>query len=778
MIQKIENIRSIGIYDDYTASGDVTLKKFNMIYAENGAGKTTLASILRSLASNETALIGKRKRIDTHNEPLVCIKKDDGTQYKFSEGKWNHDESNIEVFDSFFVNDNIYSGMEITSDNRKHLYKFIIGNTGVAINCKIERVKQFIDKKNDEKNILVSELSAYSKGMPIDNFMELPKDNTIDYQIEQKDEELKAASNNEILLSHSKMPDPPAFIFNIDLDKVIIALEKSINTISKGYINQVTTHVQHLEANGLTNAQAWLSQGNIVAKKNNVCPFCGQLLDKARKVIEGYNQYFNDEYTQLKEDINNILEDINKYNVALEISSIQNFHEKLTVEFNFWKSYIKNLSAVPILIDNISCFERHFSDVEKLIESKKNDPLNNNNNNTNTVQELKKDIDEITKYMTDVNLYKSYFTNTVEVFKQNLRPKETIEQELKYLSLQKIRHTQYVDSHCILYSITKNQISRLQDIITKLRQQQKNATDAYFQSYGNKTNYYLNDVFGTKFKITNIHDAGYKGKAKDPTIDFALTFNNKMLFLDTDDNLSVKYTLSEGDKNTIAFSFFLAKLDHYNNTELANKIIVFDDPLTSLDMNRRNTTVNQLVKYKDLCQQEIVLSHNLYFLLELNNRKKIGKNEKKVLQIVNENGTSKIIEYALREKLYTEYVKNIRAMNAFLTNPIEENKEGAINAIRLSLEVFLKFKYGMYLSDFDETFGKIIHILDTDNNCHFIDSNKVQVIKDLNELCDISWRIHHASPEESAERSEVDITLNELYNIYVPKTLELLNSRL
>lgn len=42
ILSKIQKIRSIGNYDDYQATGDVALKKFNIFYAENGAEKKSL----------------------------------------------------------------------------------------------------------------------------------------------------------------------------------------------------------------------------------------------------------------------------------------------------------------------------------------------------------------------------------------------------------------------------------------------------------------------------------------------------------------------------------------------------------------------------------------------------------------------------------------------------------------------------------------------------------------------------------------------------------------
>ena len=125
-------------------------------------------------------------------------------------------------------------------------------------------------------------------------------------------------------------------------------------------------------------------------------------------------------------------------------------------------------------------------------------------------------------------------------------------------------------------------------------------------------NNYLQNVFCTDFRIENIKDGGYRGRSRDASLTYSLTFKGKPLSLDTDDNLSFKNTLSEGDKNTIAFSLFLAKLDKYSEEELKDKIIVFDDPLTSLDLNRRNATINELVKMYQKTKQTLVLSCLLY----------------------------------------------------------------------------------------------------------------------------------------------------------------------
>ena len=132
MIQKIEKIKNIGNYEDYTASGDVALKKMNLIYGENGAGKTTLARILHSLSVNDSSVILLHKRINSTTQTEVCIKDENG-QFIFNGTKWNRNIPNIAVFDAHFVSENVYTGFQINSNHRKHLYKFVLGNTGVRL---------------------------------------------------------------------------------------------------------------------------------------------------------------------------------------------------------------------------------------------------------------------------------------------------------------------------------------------------------------------------------------------------------------------------------------------------------------------------------------------------------------------------------------------------------------------------------------------------------------------------------------------------------------------
>src|SRR4051812_5531146 len=48
-IKQVKHIGSVGRFRSCGAQGDVTLKKYTVVFGENGRGKTTLCAILRSL---------------------------------------------------------------------------------------------------------------------------------------------------------------------------------------------------------------------------------------------------------------------------------------------------------------------------------------------------------------------------------------------------------------------------------------------------------------------------------------------------------------------------------------------------------------------------------------------------------------------------------------------------------------------------------------------------------------------------------------------------------
>lgn len=776
MISKVEKIQSVGVYDQYQAHGDVSFNMFTYIYAENGAGKTTLSSILRSLSYSDVQPILKRQRIDSASPIEIELKESlSNSPLIFRNNSWNRNLDNIEVFDTFFVNENVYAGFDFTSDQRKKLYRFAIGNDGVKIAKLITRIKNRLAEINASKTAQGQLISALTEGLlPIDDFCNLTKDPDIDLKIQNKNHELLTARNQDSIRTHASFEQIQEINLSLNYDEIKSILKQSINGIGQQYISIVEQHLQKLNDCGLMDASMWIQKGYLLKNEGN-CPFCNQPTSHL-ELIKGYNQYFNEQYTSLSSSLNRLANVINDFNIALLISQLEDKLKGLSDNYAFWHTYIPEMLPLNEIQIKADTFVSMVDALKKSIASKQtNCTLSISDEPVVALQEYVEKLNEAIRLL---NTQLLDFNAKITTLKQSLRSVGDIEKELKILNLQKKRFEQDVIDKCNKYRYLCRFSERLNTLSARKREEQQQISQSILSSYGNAINHYLRDIFGTKFTIEGTRNGGYRGRSNEPTLDYTLKFNGHNISTNTEEVNSVKYTLSEGDKNSIAFSFFLAKI-HANPTELLNKIIVFDDPLSSLDLNRRNRTIEEIVSLRNRCAQVIVLSHNLHFLIDLNNKKSVKASEKKSLRIAYDasHACSSIVEYQIKQEWIDKYHSAINAMTTYLANPSEDLKEDAINGIRISLETFLKLKFCQYINHPDETFGKIISELKS-SACSFINQDKDNVIQRLESLCEMSWRTHHGSVEERETYAEVSVTENELQTQYIPDTLNLINKEL
>lgn len=107
MLKKFISIKNVGRFLNYSASQDVELKRYNLIFAENGRGKTTLSDILRSLQSGNPAHVLGRTTLGGTDLAEIRILLDDGPA-NFMKGTWSATLPQLAIFDSTFVFENVY----------------------------------------------------------------------------------------------------------------------------------------------------------------------------------------------------------------------------------------------------------------------------------------------------------------------------------------------------------------------------------------------------------------------------------------------------------------------------------------------------------------------------------------------------------------------------------------------------------------------------------------------------------------------------------------------
>lgn len=287
VLRKIVSIKNVGRFLNYGAGGEVELKRYNLVFAENGRGKTTLCAILRSLHSGDPAHVRGRRTLGSTGAAEIRILFDSGTA-TFSKGVWSTAVSELAIFDSTFVAENVYSGDTVDLDHRRSLYKVIVGKQGVALARRIDE----LDAASREKNTDIREKRAavqalVPQGIAIEAFLLLKDDPAIDAKIAIQERELEAVRQADQIKSRAAMAELALPALPVGFQA---SLGKTIDGIAEDAERRVAAQIQ---AHGMhEQGRTWLSEG-LGYIGNNLCPFCGQSL-QGLALIAAYKAYFSE----------------------------------------------------------------------------------------------------------------------------------------------------------------------------------------------------------------------------------------------------------------------------------------------------------------------------------------------------------------------------------------------------------------------------------------------------------------------------------------------------
>jgi wobble nucleotide-excising tRNase len=232
---------------------------------------------------------------------------------------------------------------------------------------------------------------------------------------------------------------------------------------------------------------------------------------------------------------------------------------------------------------------------------------------------------------------------------------------------------------------------------------------------------------------------------------------------------NARYSLSEGDKSTIALCFFLARLDL---NKIQKKIIVFDDPLSSFDHARRISTITQLASVAEKAEQLILMTHDIHFANDFTKKCKNIKTLGKVtnLRIKKIKGSAGIYCHNITQELFIDFQKEIFFVREFFAGNDynEQQMRDVAKSIRTILEGIFKVKY-FDIIDQNIWLGEIIELINKNRTRpRFNKLNKYR--SKLVLLNDYSSKYHHSDSTNRNEpivehelRSNVELLL-EIYD--------------
>lgn len=761
MIEKFISIKNIGRFRDCSPTGDVAFRKLTLLFAENGRGKTTLCAILRSLQTGQHEFISERKTLGVNDTASVKIRLA-GNTVSFSNNAWSSTHPDIAIFDSVFIHDNVYAGDYVDHEHKKNLYRVIVGGNGVQLAKQVDLLSEQIKTAHADLTTKKNAVSGFiPQGVTLEAYLSWQAVVDIDAKIQQKNNEVTNRQRalervTEIqskgLLDRFQLPSLPSDFTTI-LEKQLTDITADAETRIH---QQITTHQMGSQGG------PWLSQG-LGYVKNDLCPFCGQGV-QANNLIAAYRSHFNVAYKNLKQEVTQLSQRITNAIGDPFLNAAQlTLSGNLTL-LEFWKQFTE-VSVPEFPSAEIQAKYTRLREFALLLAQKKQD---------NPVEAVIPDADFTVALDEVSSLQQSVVAYNAAVDLCNVRIKEqktsiqqgddvvTLKTELSSLIARKERFNTEVDQACQAYQSATREKTKLEE----KKQTVKAELDQYCQNilrtYEQAINKYL-DQFSAGFRIANTQHS-YRGGS--PSSQFQIQINNTSVDLGDTRTLfgkpCFKTTLSSGDRSALALAFFLASLPQDAN--IGNKIVVLDDPFTSLDRFRRTCTQQLIGSLSNLAQQVIVLSHDSHFLKLIFDAH--SANELKTLQLYRTGDNTMLGEWDIEAETQSTYHSNHSALLKFYRdrtgNPLD-----VARSIRPFLEGLLRvhfpghFQPNEWLGEF---IGKIRSASNTDGLQHAqADLTEIESINNY------SKKYHH---DQNPNADSEPLSPDELHG-FVKRTLRL-----
>jgi wobble nucleotide-excising tRNase len=605
-LHQIKHIGSVGRFRAASASGDVTFKKFTLIFGENGRGKTTLCSILRSLQNNDPAIVLGRKTLGEDKDPHIVLTFAGGSVL-FKSGAWNSQNKKLRIFDSQYVAENVYFGDSIGTDQRRNLCRVMLGRDGVVLARAYDDADAAITIKNNEIKEVRKQLTAHVAAQQIEEFIALFADSEIDDRIGAKAREVEGLKEIDTLRTRASLH---ALEFPAIPTRLEQILGKTLENVSKDAEDQVK---RHLVAHGMDGKEEWLSTGIAFAKDDD-CPFCGQYTD-GLELIAAYRAYFNATYTAFKKELEQYTGLPNKHYSDDRIEILSTRVASNTTSADVWKRYVT--FKPPQLKEDVAAILTTFrSEMVALLEEKNANPLGAVELSAGYRAALDK-MTKLAEYVQTYNEAVAAANKAIDAFKKSASASrlQSAQNELKWLQLTKKRHEPPLKDACDEYV----KLNAEKEALDKRKVEARSKLDEYsstvVEGYRKSINAYLN-TFTAGFQLDRMR-VEYSGRVPNST--FCVVINDTHVEMGNGDTPigepSFRNTLSAGDKSTLALAFFLAQLKA--DPDKGDCIAVFDDPFNSQDQFRKTCTMSEIRRCGRDVMQVIIMSHDARFLRDL-----------------------------------------------------------------------------------------------------------------------------------------------------------------
>ena len=684
-LERISLLRNVGQFDSVNAGAQLPLTRLSLIYAENGRGKTTIATIMRSLHSGTSDLIGERQRLGSANSPHVVLTVA-GTPVVFQNGSWAAPLPRIAVFDDAFVAANVCSGISIDAAHRQKLHELILGEQGVSLNAALQGHVARIEQHNRDLRTRSDAIPAASRGaMSVDAFCALASTPDIQNKIQNAERSLAAARAADAIRQRASFVS--VSIPEFDVDSINSLLARHLPDLEAAAATRVREHLRSLGKGG----EAWVSDGMSriagasASTGHETCPFCAQNLEGSA-LIRHYQSYFSQNYEALKTAINDTGKGINSTHGGDVPAAFERAVRVAGENREFWRAF----TDIPSIELDTAAIARAWTkardEIITILRAKAVAPLDKMTLPPSALEAVAA-YQVVRTEVADLSNSLSACNAAIGRVKEQAMAANvaTLAADLTKLNAAKARHEPATAALCAQYAAEKVAKKKTEG----LRDQARTALDQYrqtvFPAYETSINEYLRR-FNAGYRIGSVASVNNRGGS---SANYHVLINDVVVSLTEENGPCFKNTLSAGDRNTLALAFFFASLEQ--DPQIGQKIVVIDDPMTSLDEHRSLATVQEIQRLLGRVSQIIVLSHSKPFLCGI--WEGADRVTRSAMRITRHGLGSTLSAWDVRQDCITEHDWRHEQVRDYIIAGNPANERAVAAALRPILEAFMRVAY-------------------------------------------------------------------------------------